>query len=459
VIYKYLHLIYIFRETFNQLVTGFGFLLDMTALDTAVAHQLQKQLRQQMPFSHKAMTKVFDTVESTVGASHAVFLQDTGTVWLPKFAVARSWAERFECSFVEFVESAFFYYMVPLSAGQWFQKMYRKMAPGNVSLKDLMKPVKDLTLAERQLILPVKAACLLSGFGIVTIGGEYALNFIKNLMTEGFFKKSRFTDVINLNGNTASHKKGNKPQRTDVTEHAIKRIAQCWALCAAMLAGSAWMAKNGGKYPKLLNGLEELLGKQGFDFKYNEQSKRFGLSLPHFRAMLPIAVLGYIDAARDRLEFMETGLRASATAFFLGWGSPMLQNWAAKRYGHSMSGLMTKKGDVKTLQTLFADSIAHAQKTVPSGDTQALVNASKAYLLPRLTRKTQLYLLPISAGMMGVGLLVALMTQFWTRFRFKAIQQQERDFITRYTQANPQGVKQHWQSINHFRQNLSNSIN
>jgi hypothetical protein len=416
----------------------------MTAIDSAIAQQVQRQLERQLPAGQKTMSALFRTIESAQGASHAVFAVDTGTVWLPKVSVARSWAERFECSFVEFIESAFFYYMVPISAGSWFQKLYRKVAPGNVSLEELMKPVKALTAAERKRILPIKAACLLSGFGIVTIGGEYALNFIKNLLTEGFFKKSHFADVINLRANQPPLKADNKPQRSDVTDRAIKRVLQCWALCGAMLAGSWWLAKHGGSRPKVVQALDEIMRK--FDFEYDVKRKKFGLNRAHFQVMLPIAVLGYVDAARDKLEFMETGIRASITAWFLGWGSPMLQSWAAKKFGHNMPGLM-ENNKVKPLATLFTDSILHAAKTLPNGTPTELTKVAKAYLMPRLSRKTQLYFMPLGTGMVGIGLLVALMTQFWTRFRFKAIQQQEREFINRYTHANPQGLKQHWQDI------------
>jgi hypothetical protein len=408
----------------------------------ATTTTLINDLRKGLPFSHKAMAKVFDIREDIRGASNAVFAQDTATVWLPKVMVARSMAERFEVSFLEFVESAFFYYMVPLSAQYAFQPMFRKLG-GNISIEQLMKPVKSLTQLERKAILPVKAACLLSAFGIVTVSGEYALNFVKNLMTEGFFKKSRFADVINL---TTPHDRENKinaptdtPQRTSVTEHALKRITQCLSIGVGLFAVSAWLAMHGRKYPWLIKGLGELLEK--LDFNYNTTQKSFGLNHRHFQVMLPIAVLGYIDAARDKLEFIEVAIRASMTAFFLGWGSRMLEGWANRNYGNKIPGLMKKAEDgsssPKSLELLIKEAITHAQTTVPSGSQAELVAAAKKHLMPRLAAKTKLYLLPVGFGAAVIGVLVALLNQFWTQYRFKTLQKEQNQFLSRFQAANP----------------------
>jgi hypothetical protein len=97
----------------------------------------------------------------------------------------------------------------------------------------------------------------------------------------------------------------------------------------------------------------------------------------------------------------------------------------------------TGKSAAKSLKTLLTESMAHAQKTVPNGNKEAMLKAAKAYLMPKLAGKSNLYLLPTLFGMTVTGALVAVMNQFWTKYRFKAIQQTEHQFLNRYKSANP----------------------
>jgi hypothetical protein len=210
---------------------------------------------------------------------------------------------------------------------------------------------------------------------------------------------------------------------------------------AALLAGSAWLARYGSRLPQLEKPLTDLLTPLDFIYSKPGQPTRFGLNHKHFQVMLPIAVLGYMDAARDRLEFVEVAIRASTTAFFLGWGSRWLEAWATKRFGHNTPGLMTPDKTVKSMGTLLTEAITHAQKQLPSGTKEQRIATAVAYLAPKLQAKTQLYLLPVGFGMTVIGIFVALMNQFWTKYRYQAVHKEEAQFLARYHAANPTPLK------------------
>ncbi|MEZ4574766.1 MAG: hypothetical protein R2857_07615 [Vampirovibrionales bacterium] len=66
--------------------------------------------------------------------SVAKFTQDTLSVWCPKIIIARSWAERTELTFLEFIESALFYFAPAVFGRYLFKEAMKQVSPWPRSL-------------------------------------------------------------------------------------------------------------------------------------------------------------------------------------------------------------------------------------------------------------------------------------------------------------------------------------
>src|SRR5574344_1085564 len=133
------------------------------------------------------------------------FAQDVATNWVPKAVLTRSLADFSEMSFLEFTESALFYF-VPEIFGKTFKKIFPKFHGSNFSKNvDRLIPqsaeniLKDTSLDKntKRRTITTKAGIILACIAIPA--GEYALSFAKNLFTLKIFKKSDFNNIANLN--------------------------------------------------------------------------------------------------------------------------------------------------------------------------------------------------------------------------------------------------------------------
>jgi hypothetical protein len=385
-----------------------------------------------LPTRLKPVQWFLNLKESPSGISHVKFMQDTGTVFAPKAAATRSLAELFESGFVEFVESAFFYYVSPLSARHGFTKLFQHLSPAKPDLKTITTPLAQLSGAARKAAIPVKAANFLCGFGIVTISGEYALNFVKNLLTEGIFRKNAFSDVVNLSKTDPQE----KPLDNGTRRKALNRILQCWGIGLGLLGTGAAISRWGGSVKALEKPLEALV--KTFDFSYGKNGQ-FGLSKAQLRLMLPIAVAGYIDAARDKLERWEVAIRAPITALYLGWGAEILEGQVLKRFGKRTPEIFDGNA-LKSLQTLAADAIKDAETRLKGQPTDAVNALAKQLYQQRLAAKGTLVLTPLFFSMSVVSFGVAMMNRYWTRQRFDR-QQQQNNWQQLYRQFNPKPLE------------------
>ncbi|MFM7468314.1 MAG: hypothetical protein ACKO37_02290 [Vampirovibrionales bacterium] len=374
------------------------------------------------------------TEEAGQGLSHRKFMQDTLSVWAPKTLFTRSLAEFTEMSFLEFVESSFFYYSPSALSRNVFQHLFKNVSGKRFSPELIAKTHKELlahhadTLAH---VLPVKAAVILGSVGTAGIFGEYALSFAKNLLTETLFKKNKFSDVVGLSD---GEKKGGRFDLSPQGKKAVKRIGQSLTVLGGVLAGSAALARWGGNSKLLLKASEGIV--KHFDFHFLETVTKkglkytnFGLSPNQLRCIIALGVVSYLDAARDALEKVEVACRLGVVAPWLAFGDDTAKKIFAQRSQQLAPGIYklltnpdTGKTEkvLKTLTELEKESFALAQKTLgKKAPQEALLTKANEYFKPLYAQRLSASWTPFAIGSLGVSGSVALMNRVFTRIRYE----------------------------------------
>lgn len=396
-----------------------------TRLAEESLEQLTSRWNKQLPFWQRPLLNILSAKESTRGISHLKFAQDTGTVWAPKFLTARSWAERFEVSFVEIIESFFFYYASPVLS-QKLSPFFHKLSPLKDKIKkaDLLKPVENLTEEELKRVGPIKLATILSGLGMVIAAGNYGLNFVKNIITDKGFKTSNFDEIANLK----QDKKRDKELETKVLGKAGRRMFQSLLISGGIFATSSLIALAGHKLtnvPPLMKGMRSFL--KTFDFNYSPDGK-FGLGKTHAALIIFGAACSYFDAARSKLEFNEVLRRVPITAGYLMVGNEILQNFVLKGmrrfFPKVTNGVMEQKGtSIKKLVDLNKQVIEQAktllEKEGKEVTKEALEARAKELFKPIITKKGALFMAPLLAGMGLVGFAVTKINQKVTAYSYQ----------------------------------------
>lgn len=367
------------------------------------------------PLYQKMLGQLLSIKEMPKGLSHAKFFQETGLIWLPKMLVSRSATERFEISFLEFVESAYNYYCSPYLGEKVFKQAAQALSPFKVAGQYLTKPLAEVPKHLVKHVVPLKAATILSSVLMATIAGNYSLHFVKNLLTEKTFHQNKFSDVINL----TAGKVENPAVDTEVSKKAKRRIKQCLGVGAGILAVSAFLARFGANTPMLKKPLEQFV--KAFDFKY--QNGKFGISRNQLLFFLfPVNIAGYVDAARDRLERVEVALRTIPVGLYVCGGADVLEDFIMKKFGKRYPGLV-KAGQVQTLAQLEKSVMQQAKQQLQKQgktftQTQLRQAAQKLYA-QQFMGKNLLYFTPLLFGMGVMGLGVGLFNRFFTQYRFE----------------------------------------
>ncbi|MDH4379125.1 MAG: hypothetical protein QE263_04380 [Vampirovibrionales bacterium] len=253
--------------------------------------------------------------ESSMGASHIMFAQDTASVWAAKMTAMRSVIEGLETTFVEFVESGLFYYTAPLVGHLLSRGLHAGLDKAKINVKgaddyvhwrefgnhmdsigrtvlgkvndtdfkwnkalhaDFIHALKTTHTPEARWarkLIGLKAGVIVGVFGALI--GEYALNFAKNLLTLKLFKTGDFTDVANLTDRNLK-KQDTKNHPTAVK--ARRRIKQSlWAALGIVGAGSAlaFSAAKGGRALTIALGILKKIPRWG-SFDFNVGFKLFG---------------------------------------------------------------------------------------------------------------------------------------------------------------------------------------
>lgn len=477
--------------------------------------------------------------ESPVGASVILFIQDTMAVWLPKMMVVRSLAEGIEATFLEFVESALFYFTAPMLGQHVFSHwMHKKLGnnhkgtPDYVKRVDIAQSMEKLnnqvnleklakewttglgaTTAGKQMkkIIAMKFGTILATMSVVTL--EYSLSFVKNLLTLGLFKTGDFNEVANLN--TDNHFKNKEELEADnrTRRKSIRRVVQGLGVATAFMASGLVVARNGGKSKWLFNRGRKLLTgfrlpdkkwlgafrdtQWGADFSYSRVFKRkgsgikgwfkkgpkkpnykmeevaknaavksggkqekliakFGLSNAQKFFIIGVGGLSYLDATRNRLEFVETAARVwLVTVPYLTVINDMIKKAQQKLFHGEVKGLFkfltpgkktldrhlaiadrNDKGEIagyKKMPEITRMALERAglsdtafPKTpnpyqafnwINSADTN-LQKAGREFwklMMPKITS----VLLPLGFGMTVTGFAVAKLNRYWTAVRYQ----------------------------------------
>ncbi len=443
----------------------------MTPLDKQVAKV--PLVLQKMPFWDWAVGKLLYVSEGQNGLSWMSFLRDTSVAWLPKIVVSRSLIEISESTFLEFLESGVVYFSVPLAAKglhNFFFNQARKTFTGGVLDKKLLqKPVSKLLYeagqkggesVKKQLphILSVKAATILGPMVAVGLGCEYLINYGKNLMTAHFFKKDKFSDVVNLS--KGQMKSGEK---SEVVNKSIGRALVTLGLMMGTLGASALLARFGHRLPtSSAKPYKNLLKNLGFvsaakqtpddlmaavvkhlDFDANKGG--FSLSGNQLRWYMLASIPAYADAARDKYERVEAVTRLAMIMGYLGFGQQALEKGmlaVIKRYRPSLYKAMTATTEAGKRQVMKLDQVAEkvydrvatsckgqfvvsdqANDVLAKADYLTHKVANDAEFKQAVTAKNVLFGVPMVVGILGTGIGVSLLNQFWTKYRFQKAQQ------------------------------------
>lgn len=365
--------------------------------------------------------------EGANGRSHMTCLQDTLVALLPRALISRSQAEGVEVGFLEVLESLLIYYSVPMVGGPVFKKIMGRIGCKNFDVKDLTRPLEELNhlpAGQMKHLLPAKAALIISALTLTGIGGEYLINYSKNLMTAHYFKKDKFSDIVNLSGGQMQ----SPPGESEVVKKAWKRTYETLGACAGLLGVALAMARFGHKLPEWVLKGPVRDGVKTFDFNFKNGA--FGLTKNQMASYMALSIPAYLDSARDQLEKWESASRLALVLPYLLSG----QDWLEKMIREKFPAITGNAGNgrlyVKNLDDLAKEKIQEvaARMNVHMPDNMAywskgqykevLDKAAQEFQLP-LNSKVVHVLIPLAIGVFGTGLGVGLLNQYWTKRRFQ----------------------------------------
>jgi hypothetical protein len=397
-------------------------------------------------------------IKSQENLSSTRFIQDVVTNWIPKVVFTRSLADFTEMTFLEYTESALFYF-APALLGGLFHKLFSKLNPKELrkdldehvvkSADDLLKAAKDTkATAAAKRALPVKAAILLACVSIPAT--EFALSFAKNLLTLKVFKKSNFNNVVNLNKD--SNQAEDKEQQEKVRKSAYKHIKHAGLLSLCSFAGALVLAKFGHKSQALQKvseaivkpsaGIAKVLEKLGlkgeklektkkalstyisFDFK--SENGKLGLSKGQLVVSTLSGLWGYSEAGKDRgrLDQLEVLTRVPLVVFYTIFGSALFDNIFKKVLLNKdkYSDLVKKTTDGSINIPNRADLPALAEKIAKQKGTTAQSELNRL-----VKEKAVITAVPYGFSLVFMGFLLAGITRFWTQYRFDQAKREKID--------------------------------
>ncbi len=387
-------------------------------------------LLQGLPWGQRLGAKTIKLTEGTQGLSLLKFSQDTLVALLPKLIVARSAIEMTENTFLELAESFIIYFSMPMLAGSVMKRIFHKVAQNPLTgkamkVEHLTTSLEDLNAAhgKQQLsevalkrVLATKFAIAFGALGVTVASGEYLINYAKNLMTVRFFKKDNFSDIVNL-----SKGQIDKSKPSLVEAKAIRRIKECLIATVGLMSGAVAIGITAHRLP--LKTLQKIVSHT--DFKY--EAGKYGLKRPHMLAFMALAFPAYIDASRDSLERVEAASRLGVVMGYLAFGQEALQkllvNGVKKTYQKETSALkvLTEKNEIKTVAELSGEALKRARMELGDYASETSIQAHAQSLLTKpIAQKNFLFAVPMLTGILGAGIAVGLVNNFWTAYRFKA---------------------------------------
>ncbi|MGE0200189.1 MAG: hypothetical protein AB7P76_04390 [Candidatus Melainabacteria bacterium] len=440
---------------FGGVVSQVGAVAQNAAHDAAAAvtPSLEEYTRQ-LPSVKKLATKFVNFKDSGTGNSGIAFLQDTLSVWAPKSLLTRSLVDFVEMSYLEFVESALFYFSSS-NAGALLHKAYKKALPNGrhgVTPDHLTTPLKNLYNTSGKLvrkglqetvenpeqlrrITATKAGIIIASVGAVGMAAEYALSFAKNLMTKHVFKVEEFKKVANL-----SDDNGKNPE---AMAKSSRRIRESAVISAGLVGLAGVVAALGHRSPLLSKGLEKFVSV--FDFKFapvlnkktGQTVMKYKLGRGQLTAIIAAGMTSYVDAARDHLERMEVATRVLLTGPYLASGGSLFSIAALKllKNKYKDSVIIQDKSHpnwaqkhtrlaTKDMQTVF-NEVVETELAKLGKTAERLTGAERTELYnavrnnPAIKGKLTLTWGPLLFGMATIGLGVTGLMRYWTAQRYK----------------------------------------
>ena len=384
-------------------------------------------------------------IKSQENLSSTRFIQDTATNWAPKAVFARSKADFAEMSFLEFIESAIFYFMIPVFGEKVFRNgLFRKFQPKNLQkavngqLANTVKEIAENKTVSNEIkkrAISTKAGILLACTMVPV--AEYTLSFAKNLFTLKTFKKTNFNSIANLDKGKSEHE--DKLHQAKVEKSAKRHLVQGAVISGAGIVLGSLLALNGHKSDKLqklskniLNPgelISDITGKAGvknekvlnglkkFSLDFASDNGKLALSKGQLGLTATIGLLGYSKAAGDRgkLDKQEVWTRVPLVVLYTTFGSELLEK--------GFIGLLSKKNKFPDL--LRKD--LNGKITVPSSKelpqiAEKLAQVRKTDVsdeLKKLTKqKAFVGLVPYLFSIVAMGFTLSAITRLWTQHRY-----------------------------------------
>ncbi len=392
------------------------------------------------------ITKIADLfIKSQENLSSTRFIQDTATNWAPKAIFARSKADFAEMSFLEFLESAIFYFASPILGEKLFRnKVFKNFIPSAIKDKvneQIPKTVETIvqnnTLTDevKKRAISTKAGIVLACTAIPV--AEYTLSFAKNLFTLKTFKKSNFNNIANLD---KSHKETeDKEQQERVERNSKKQLKKAAVISALGVVSGIGLALYGHKSEKLQNISKTILepgkavanavSKAGvksdkvkntlsrFSLDFDSNNGKLALSKGQLALTAILGLFGYSKAAEDRgkLDVAEVWTRVPLVVFYTIFGGELFEKGFTKllekknKFPDILKKNAQGKLDIPSRAQLpeLAQKIAQAKNTSPAKE------------LARLTKeKAFVTAVPYAFSLIFMGLTLSAITRLWTQYRY-----------------------------------------
>ena len=387
------------------------------------------------------VAKVADIfLKSQENLSSTRFIQDTATNWAPKAIFARSKADFAEMTFLEFLESAIFYFASPILGEKLFRnKVFNKFSPKNIREtvnKQIPNTVEQIT-KNSALTDEIKKRAISTKAGIVLACAaipiaEYTLSFAKNLFTLKTFKKSNFNNIANLDKN--QNEKEDKAQQEKVEKNAKTQLKKAALYSALGVGAGILLATNGHKSEALQKISKTILepGKAVGNLVKSEKTKnilnKFSLDFANNNGKLALSkgqlaltailgLFGYSKAAEDRgkLDVAEVWTRVPLVVFYTIFGGELFEKGFTKilEKKNKFPDILQKTAEGKVKLPTRAELPAIAEKTAK------LKNSTVTKELTRLTKeKAFVEAVPYAFSLLFMGFTLSAITRLWTQFRY-----------------------------------------
>ena len=384
-------------------------------------------------------------IKSQENLSSTRFIQDTATNWAPKAVFARSKADFADMSFLEFIESAIFYFMIPIFGEKVFRNgLFKKFQPQNLQKtvnKQLSKTVKEI--AENKSINKEIKRCAISTKAGILLAcamvpvAEYTLSFAKNLFTLKTFKKSNFNSIANLDKGKSEQE--DKLQQAKVEKSAKKHLLLGGIISAAGIVLGSLLALNGHKSEKLQKFSKNLLnpgelisnltqkagvrnekvlnGLKKFSLDFASDNGKLALSKGQLGLTATVGLLGYSKAAGDRgkLDKQEVWTRVPLVVLYTTFGSELLEK--------GFIGLLSRKNKFPDLlrKDLNGKINIPSSKELPK-IAEKLSELRKTNVKDELSKLTKqkafVTAVPYLFSIVAMGFTLSAITRFWTQHRY-----------------------------------------